>query len=459
MGIHTDDADSLYYYSTSIYDLTYLWLKKFYLLGGLIAITDEKAKESDYFKKKEYENKLKECEQEYSNLKNRVNKLLTRTFYVNYYLDLGDYNGEKFIVNNSRNYIDVIYNEFGYNRSSCVNLFLDKIVSFSSGINVQKNIAKHIIENNNRKLKVTVLINLNGIDSFVVPCEMSFNDGYKGRIILSGEAKHSYNSHKHTYEMYSERPCELYAEVIDARLEVPENPYVYMIREDNADDMIAQLPPNVISSMIINVEVKTSDGKLKETVYYSQGKEIAKETFDDNGNIIDKAGIIPDGTVSKFYESGKIKAEINYKNNKREGKAKIYYENGKLSGEYNYKNNKLEGPYKAYDKDYFSDYYEEGTYRDGKQEGPFKQYYSDNKKIKMKGNFKNGKIDGTLKEYGRNGSIYYKAVFKDGVKNKEKNYDTSKKIFSKLPNFLCIYFTYNNYINTDHLIGCITFYG
>ena len=49
-----------------------------------------------------------------------------------------------------------------------------------------------------------------------------------------------------------------------------------------------------------------------------------------------------------YYENGKLKAQIPYKNGKKEGIAKGYYENGKLLEELSYKNNMREGIDKQY---------------------------------------------------------------------------------------------------------------
>jgi antitoxin component YwqK of YwqJK toxin-antitoxin module len=45
---------------------------------------------------------------------------------------------------------------------------------------------------------------------------------------------------------------------------------------------------------------------------------------------------------------GQLKAETNFKDNKREGIAKSYYPSGQLQNERNFKNDKLEGIVKSY---------------------------------------------------------------------------------------------------------------
>lgn len=83
-------------------------------------------------------------------------------------------------------------------------------------------------------------------------------------------------------------------------------------------------------------------------IYYSEGKEIAKQIVDDSGNIVKTIGKIPDGTVKEYYKSGKLKGEGNFKDGKLEGTVKQYYESGKLKADWNFKNGTLEGISKRY---------------------------------------------------------------------------------------------------------------
>ena len=57
---------------------------------------------------------------------------------------------------------------------------------------------------------------------------------------------------------------------------------------------------------------------------------------------------IQEGITKKYYKSGTINLEINFKNGKQDGIVKEYYENGKLKQEGNYKNEKAEGILKYY---------------------------------------------------------------------------------------------------------------
>ncbi|MFH1073465.1 MAG: hypothetical protein V1752_00085, partial [Candidatus Firestonebacteria bacterium] len=82
-----------------------------------------------------------------------------------------------------------------------------------------------------------------------------------------------------------------------------------------------------------------------EFVFYSNGREIAKECRDGEGNI-KLEGEIPDGIVKTYYKDDKgsashmLFAEWNYKDGKLEGISKIYLENGQVEEELSYNNGK-----------------------------------------------------------------------------------------------------------------------
>jgi antitoxin component YwqK of YwqJK toxin-antitoxin module len=115
----------------------------------------------------------------------------------------------------------------------------------------------------------------------------------------------------------------------------------------------------LLSTAIVNAEVTrklvTNPDGSREYVFYSENKEIARYTLDDQGNIVRTIGQIPDGVVREYYKSGKLRGEGMFKNGKPEGIAKEYYEGGQLKAEWSIKDNKLDGVSKQY--------YENGTLR------------------------------------------------------------------------------------------------
>ena len=57
-----------------------------------------------------------------------------------------------------------------------------------------------------------------------------------------------------------------------------------------------------------------------------------------------------DGTVTLYYDNGKIKAERNYQNAKLNGSYRLYYPNGQIKLEGNYKDDKMDGTFRHYDE-------------------------------------------------------------------------------------------------------------
>ena len=78
-----------------------------------------------------------------------------------------------------------------------------------------------------------------------------------------------------------------------------------------------------------------------------------------------------------YYESGKLKSETIYKNDKKEGVEKTYYDTGKLKSETPYKNDKKEGVEKTYFET--GKLKSETTYKNGKKEGVEKTYFDTGK--------------------------------------------------------------------------------
>lgn len=111
--------------------------------------------------------------------------------------------------------------------------------------------------------------------------------------------------------------------------------------------LLILLSTTIVSAEVTLKQMVNPDG-TREYVYYSGGKEVAKQIVDDDGNIVKTIGIIPDGIVREYYKSGKLKGEGNFKDGKLEGTAKEYYESGKLKAEWNFKNGTLEGISKRY---------------------------------------------------------------------------------------------------------------
>jgi antitoxin component YwqK of YwqJK toxin-antitoxin module len=175
--------------------------------------------------------------------------------------------------------------------------------------------------------------------------------------------------------------------------------------------LLILLIPAILFAEVVRKTIKAPDGKLV-AVYYSNGKEIAREILDKDGNIIKRIGKIPDGIVKEYHKNGKLRREDNYKDGKLDGICKTYHENGKLWIEWNYKDGKLMN---AICKIYYENgkLWVEWNYKDGKRNGISKEYYK-NGKLKNEWNYKDGKLNGITKVYYKNGKLWSEANFKNG---------------------------------------------
>jgi antitoxin component YwqK of YwqJK toxin-antitoxin module len=162
------------------------------------------------------------------------------------------------------------------------------------------------------------------------------------------------------------------------------------------------------------------NGNPKERVFYCEGKEVARKTYDENGESTEVTGTIPDGVVKEYYQDGKLVIELTYKDNKGNGPSKEYYESGKIKRECSYVDNNLDGPIK--------DYYEngqlaaDGYVKTGKQEGILTRYY-ENGIIQSIVNWKDGKQDGLARIYYEDGNLKVEGNWQYGVELNYTNYD------------------------------------
>lgn len=211
------------------------------------------------------------------------------------------------------------------------------------------------------------------------------------------------------------------------------------------------MSPSIVFSEVTRKIIKNPDGTT-HIVFYSEGKEIAKEILDKDNNVIKTIGKIPDGIVNEYADNGKIKYKRYFKNGELEGVNKEYYESGKLKAEWNYKNGNLEGTSKEYYesgklkfiKNFKNDklegtgnaYYESGklkletNYKNGKPEDTTKIYY-ENGNLKSELNFKNGNLQGLSKEYYENGNLNFTITYENGQKIKMEEYEPDGKLKSQ----------------------------
>ncbi|WP_405573612.1 energy transducer TonB [Winogradskyella sp. Asnod2-B02-A] len=140
----------------------------------------------------------------------------------------------------------------------------------------------------------------------------------------------------------------------------------------------------------------------------------------------------PDGPHKEFYDSGELKKEGQYKNNKRIGEWKRYYKNGQVSRIYSYN----DGKFNKEEISYFENgivsrktkkedgvyvrigFYESGNikYKWQDKSGYFKSYY-ENGSIEIEAKHKNYDPVGEWKRYFKNGKVEWLVNYKDGVRD------------------------------------------
>ncbi len=143
---------------------------------------------------------------------------------------------------------------------------------------------------------------------------------------------------------------------------------------------------------------------------------------------VDKKTRKKEGYFRRYFESGSLMEEAQYKNNVLNGERKLFLDNGSLQSLENYSNGLYNGPYKAFFADgkleqegqytanemsgEWKTYYPGGqlkeivTFANNLENGPFKEFYPSGV-LKAEGNYRDGdKEEGELREYLENGSLH-----------------------------------------------------
>jgi len=169
-------------------------------------------------------------------------------------------------------------------------------------------------------------------------------------------------------------------------------------------------------------EVYTKSEKLEKTgtylndmvegivsIYNDAGEIVRKDTY-VNGKKIEGSG---QANIKKeYYESGKLKKETPFVNEKIEGRVKVYSEiSGGLLSYTDYSNNEKNGVFVTYYSG--GSTLETGTYKNNKPIGVFKYYYYDGE-IQQESMYIDGKLEGYVTKYKFDGTVESKVLYKDG---------------------------------------------
>lgn len=189
-------------------------------------------------------------------------------------------------------------------------------------------------------------------------------------------------------------------------------------------------------------------GELDSKITYKNNQIVLKEIFHKSGRLLVSEPYLNDllnGDVKAYQTNGKLFSITTFLNGKREGASILYDIYGKAIKELKYSNDNLveENWYEYYDSGELkykrpikngkvngvvTKYYKNGikeieaNFADGIFNADYKNYY-DNGTLKLSTNYLNGKKNGIEKTYFKNGKIRTEIEFKDGNPSNEYIYD------------------------------------
>jgi len=141
----------------------------------------------------------------------------------------------------------------------------------------------------------------------------------------------------------------------------------------------------------------------KKKSFWESGKLKSELSF-KNGKL--------NGPASWYYEDGIKEQEANYADNLLDGLMKRWYNTGVLESELSYKDGKLNGTSITYDE--YGHKVDEENYRNDTLDGPYYQWYA-NSKLRIEGAYKNGFFTGTWLYYNESGNVVGNGNFIGGT--------------------------------------------
>jgi len=163
----------------------------------------------------------------------------------------------------------------------------------------------------------------------------------------------------------------------------------------------------------------SSDGQFGFQIFYNDDIPISYSYKGKDGKLINEIPIGKEQIKLVAYFSNGIKAaEIDFKNNERNGKTIYYFPSGVKKEEANYIDDEIDGFYRTWNS--AGKIVEESEYSKGLINGSSK-YYLDNGKLKFEENFVYGNQHGTSKYYDKNGKLTHLLKFYLGTLVSKEN--------------------------------------
>ncbi len=212
-----------------------------------------------------------------------------------------------------------------------------------------------------------------------------------------------------------------------------------------------------------------SNDSIASVENYRKGKkEGVFRSYYTNRRLLEEKNYSNDeleGPAKEYFDNGKIRVDVNYRHGLHNGKARFYFLSGQLNVEGDYLNDFKEGTWNFYEENGTLDwqvvfrksstvqslryngseelYYPDKLprsktlYKNGLKNGPFTEYYDLGKvevtaipekdgypeehketvtgqKVKRKGDYLNGKLDGKVTLYKEDGTIDREETYKEG---------------------------------------------
>jgi len=176
-----------------------------------------------------------------------------------------------------------------------------------------------------------------------------------------------------------------------------------------------------------------------------------------NGNTLYEGTFLegkPVGEMTRYYESGAVRARISFGPEDGTSHAELYYKNGKPAAEgiyrdeqkdsvwtyfsefdgsvrirENYRLGKLNGVSRRYYAD--GQISEEILYDEGVKQGPWTQYY-ENGELRLQATYRNDKLEGEYRVWGQESNLLMEGKYRDGQSEGTWNYydDEGKLLYS-----------------------------
>lgn len=163
---------------------------------------------------------------------------------------------------------------------------------------------------------------------------------------------------------------------------------------------------------------KREKGKLLWKGYFYNGEPVGDFIhYHPNNKIKDKLYYYPNSpkvTAITYYSNGIKSSEGIFIDKRKDGQWLYYNQSGKLVSEEHYKLGKKQGTFKLFSQEN-NVLLQEETWENDQLHGEHKEYYTTGD-IRLKWNYKYGKIDGHFESYYLNGSIWNKGQYMGGIR-------------------------------------------